>query len=179
MANDEANVSNWKEEEKKKKILAKEEKRNSKLLKQEEKRKSKEDKKRSKEELKMKKKLEKEQSKRDKKQITNMQSEPKLGVKKTKSETQSVKSETKSNKAERDAFQFIKSRFVMPRRQKGYVFPVTPGPARYPVTNINYPIMKARRQKDLTKRMLNGTRPPAYTMGIKHSEMREFYNKIQ
>ncbi|KAG4077589.1 hypothetical protein HA402_003016 [Bradysia odoriphaga] len=176
MSSDEANISNSKEEKKRMKSLAKEEKRNSKLLKEEEKRKSKDEKKRSKEELKRKQKEEKELSKRNKNQPTNMQ----VVVKKTKSETQSVKSQPRStDKANREVPPFIKSRFVMPRGHKGYVFPVTPGPARYPVTNINYPIMKARRQKDLTKKMLNGPRPPAYTMGIKHSEIREFYNKIQ
>lgn len=55
----------------------------------------------------------------------------------------------------------------------------TSGPARYPVTKINYPIMKARRQVDLTKKMVVGPSPPAYTMGIRHTAFREFYNKIQ
>ncbi|XP_037044905.1 regulator of nonsense transcripts 3A-like [Bradysia coprophila] len=175
MTSHESNISNSKEEKKRMKSLAKEEKRNNKLLKEEEKRRSKDEKKRSKEELKRKQKEEKELSKRNK-NPPNM----KVEIKKTKSEARSVKSEPRStDKANVGASPFLKSRFVMPRGHKGYVFPVTPGPARYPVTSINYPIMKARRQKDLTKKMLNGPRPPAYTMGIKHSEIREFYNKIQ
>ncbi len=163
-----------KEEKKKLKELAKEEKMTSKAMEKEERRRSKDEKRKSKDEAKRK-------SKEDVR--TNDAS---INVQKRRSTETDGEHKPEPQREVRpvakmgnDNFQFIKTRFVMPRGQKGYIFPVTPGPARYPVTRINYPIMKARRQVDLTKRMIAGPRPPAFTMGVRHSEYREFYNKIQ
>lgn len=173
-----------KEEEKQRKKLAKEEKMKKKIIEKEEKRGSKEEKKRSKEEQRR----SKEERKKTKSQtdvhvnVSKINKPPEKDVN-NKMETQSVKSDTKSvrsaNKTNGESFKFQESRFVMPRGRKGYIFPVTPGPARYPITRVNYPIMKARRQVDLTKKMIAGPSTPAYTMGIRHSDLREFYNKIQ
>lgn len=152
---------------------------------------SKEEKKRIKEEKLKNKMMEKEEKKRIKEEKK----------KKTKDDKGSAKSDPNTDQSETDtvgpkpsksveaassykntdgSFKFMPSRFVMPRGKKGYVFPMSPGPARYPITRVNYPIMRARRQRDLTKKMLV-TIPtqPAYTMGIRHTEYREFYNKIQ
>lgn len=178
MAKDSKNKSSTsisKEEKKKLKKFAKEEKLKNKMIEKEEKRRSKEEKRKSKEELKKNKSataVDKEE-KKDKKELLKKTESSEANAK-NKTETRSVRSATG-----REDFTFTKSRFVMPRAQKGYVFPVTPGPARYPITRIDYPVMKARRQVDLTKKMIAGPSPPAYTMGIKHTEFREFYNKIQ
>lgn len=184
MAKDSKNKSSTsvsKEEKQKRKSVAKEEKAKMKEMEKEEKRKIKDEKRKSKGEKKKdksktdvhqeKKKKDSKKSKSAVKGTTNEKEAPTV-----KSEPGTVKS---AHNTGEEPFQFRKSRFVMPRGQKGYIFPVTPGPARYPVTRINYPIMKARRQVDLTKKMMNGPTPPAYTMGVKHSEFREFYNKIQ
>lgn len=170
-----------KEEEKKMKNLAKEEKMKKKLLEKEEKRRSKEEKK-----MKMKedeRRIKEERKKMNSKTDIHTKKKSKSSDAKNITETQSQHSEVKSvrsaYKTGEQSFQFRDSRFVMPRGRKGYIFPVTPGPARYPVTRINYPIMNARRQVDLTKKMFTGPSIPAFTMGIRHSELREFYNKIQ
>lgn len=172
MANDSKHKSSTtsilKEEKKKLKKLAKEEKLKNKMIEKEEKKRIKEEKRKSKEDIK------KNKGKEEKKELKKTKSADSNA--KNKVETQSLRS---TNRTGGEEFRFIKSRFVMPRAQKGYVFPVTPGPARYPITRINYPIMKARRQVDLTKKMIAGPSPPAYTMGIRHTEFREFYNKIQ
>lgn len=173
-----------KEQEKKMKDLAKEEKMKKKLMEKEEKRRSKEEKKKIKEdERRSKEDRKKMNSKTDIHTKKNESKKSKSSDAKNKKETQSdhfeVKSVQSAHKTGEQSFQFRDSRFVMPRGRKGYIFPVTPGPARYPVTRINYPVMNARRQVDLTKKMFTGPSTPAYTMGIRHTELREFYNKIQ
>lgn len=158
-----------KEEEKQRKSLAKEEKKRSK----EERKKMKEDQKKSKSSTN----VHKEDKKKDK-----SKKDSKSKSKSSKDKGKYVQEENEQAKVApkpSSSYPFLPTRFELPRGQKGYVFPVTPGPARYPVTRINYPIMKARRQVDLTKKMIAGPSPPAYTMGIRHTEFREFYNKIQ
>lgn len=159
------------------KKMSKEEKKQNKVLAKEEKKRSKEDKKRIKD------------AKKKSKSSTNLVKEDKKADKSKKGSEKGKSKSSKYDKFETEqniggpkqstSYQFLPTRFELPRGQKGYVFPVTPGPARYPVTRINYPIMKARRQVDLTKKMIAGPSPPAYTMGIRHTEFREFYNKIQ